>query len=367
MPSGLLPSSGTPGRANSDMPGDTRAARAPHGDTREEGENNMTSMPHIAVIGAGNMGSIYGGNLARVGYPVTLIDLNQEHIDAIRRTGLHLSGLHGEFTVAVEAVTDPAQLVGDRGKVDVAIICTNTYVTRQAGETARSIIKADGFVLTLQNGMGNLDILAEVVGPERLLGGLTFHSGELQGPGQVRHTNHGPTYLGELDRQKTPRLAALAEAMEKAGMNPVVEADIMATIWGKFVHNCGLNALCALTGLRPGHIRHVPELDEFQTYIIEETLALVQAKGITLPDPDPLTSIKEYSAQKFHRVSMQQHLDRHSPTEIDALNGYVARESARLGLAAPYNDALTRLMKGRQYIPEASSHPTESASERSTR
>lgn len=311
-------------------------------------------MMHFAIIGAGNMGSIYGGNLARAGYPVTLIDVNAEHIEAIRAHGLQLTGLHGDFTAQVGAVTDAAQIVsdGDRGKVDVAIICTNTYVTRAAGETAKAILKDDGFAVTLQNGMGNIDILTEVLGSEHLLGGLTFHSGDMQGPGRVMHTNHGPTYLGELDKRKTARLDALAKAIEEAGMNPVVEDDILATIWGKFVHNCGLNAICAITGLRPGHIRHVPELDEFQTKIIEETLALVRAKGITLPDPDPLTSIKEYSAQKFHRVSMQQHLDRQRPTEIDALNGYVARESAQLGLDAPYNDALARLIKGRQFVPE---------------
>jgi 2-dehydropantoate 2-reductase len=310
---------------------------------------------HFAIIGAGNMGSIYGGNLARVGYPVTLIDVNEEHMAAIRAQGLHLEGLHGDFTVQVEAVTGVEQVAGDAGtgKVDAVIICTNTYVTRQAGESALAILKEDGFVVTLQNGMGNLDILSEVLGSARLLGGLTFHSGDLQGPGRVRHTNHGPTYLGELDRSKTPRLAALAAALDEAGMDPVVEEDIVATIWGKFVHNCGLNAICAITGLRPGHIRLVPDLDEFQTKIIEEALALVRAKGITLPDPDPLTSIKDYSAKKFHRVSMQQHLDRDRPTEIDALNGYVARESAALGLAAPYNDALARLVKGRQFVPLA--------------
>jgi peroxiredoxin len=114
----------------------------------------------------------------------------------------------------------------------------------------------------------------------------------------------------------------------------------------------GINALCAITQLRPGHIREVPELDQFQTYIIEEVLALVRAKGITLPDPNPLESIKAYCAKKFHRVSMLQHLARGQQTEIDALNGYVARESEKLGLAAPYNDALTRLMKGVQYRPE---------------
>ena len=125
----------------------------------------------------------------------------------------------------------------------------------------------------------------------------------------------------------------------------------MVTIWSKFVHNCGINAICAITNLRPGHIREVKELDEFQSRIIDETVALVRAKGVTLPDVDPLQTIKAYCAKKFHRVSMLQHLDRGRRTEIDALNGYVARESRRLGLAAPYSEALMMLMKGRERQP----------------
>jgi 2-dehydropantoate 2-reductase len=117
------------------------------------------------------------------------------------------------------------------------------------------------------------------------------------------------------------------------------------------VQNCGINALCAITGLRPGQIREVAELDAFQTSIIEETVALVHAKGITLTEANPIAAIKEYCAHKFHRPSMMQHLDRGQRTEIDALNGYVARESTRLGLSAPCNDALTRLIKGREHAP----------------
>jgi 2-dehydropantoate 2-reductase len=234
----------------------------------------------------------------------------------------------------------------------VTLICVPAYATRAAAVTAQTVLKPDGCALTLQNGMGHLDILTEILGSNRVLGGLSFHSADLKAPGQVTHTNSGPTYLGELDRSRTDRLLAINDLMEQAGMHPVLEPDILATIWGKFVHNCGINALCAITQLRPGHIREVPELDQFQTYIIEEVLALVRAKGITLPDPNPLESIKAYCAKKFHRVSMLQHLARGQQTEIDALNGYVARESEKLGLAAPYNDALTRLMKGVQYRPE---------------
>ena len=304
---------------------------------------------HYAIIGAGNIGSLYGANLARTGNDVTLIDINQEHIDAIARDGLHMTGLHGEFTADVAATTDPSTV----SNVDVAIVCVNGYATEAAANTAKSVLKPDGYALSLQNGLGNLEVLEATLGNGRALGGITFHSADLQAPGRVEHTNHGPTYIGELDKQRTQRVEQLASDLERAEMDPHIEPDIMRTIWGKFVHNCGLNAICAITDLRPGYIRDVPELDEFQTQIIEETLALVTAKGIQLEDPDPITLIKDYSASKFHRVSMTQHLDRGMRTEIDSLNGYVARESLHHGLTAPANDALTKLMKGREYLPKS--------------
>lgn len=301
----------------------------------------------FAVIGAGNMGCVYGANLARAGEQVALIDVWEEHIRHIRTDGLQMDGLHGKFTVQVEATTDPAAAP----KADVALVCVNAYATREAAWSARAVLKDSGYAVTLQNGLGNVESLTEVLGAEHVLAGLSFHSGDLNGPGQVTHTNIGPSYLGELDKSRTQRLAALCEVMERAELNPVPVDDIMTVIWSKFVHNCAINAICAVTGLRPGHIQQVPELDEFQTHIISETLALLKAQGICLPDSNPLETIKAYSAEKFHRPSMLQHLERGRLTEIDALNGYVARESRKLGLAAPYNDALTDLIKGREYRP----------------
>ena len=303
----------------------------------------------IAVIGAGNMGCVYGGNLARIGEQVTLIDVWEEHIGRIRTHGLHMEGLNGDFTVRVGATVAPVEAP----KADAVLICANAYNTPEAAQSAKTVLKADGYALTLQNGVGNVEVLTEVLGVGRVLAGLSFHSGDLRGPGHVAHTNNGPTYLGELDRSRSPRLLALADLMERARLNPALEDDIVVTIWSKFVHNCGINAICAITNLRPGHIREIPALDELQSHIVNETLALVRAKGIGLPDPDPLATIKAYCAKKFHRVSMLQHLDRGRRTEVDALNGYVARESRRLGLVAPYSEALTMLMKGREHVPSS--------------
>jgi 2-dehydropantoate 2-reductase len=303
----------------------------------------------FVVLGAGNMGSVYGANLGRIGQKVAFVDVCKEHVEAIRLRGLRLEGLTGDFTIRAQATTDPLEAP----KADAVLVCVNAYSTGEAARAARAVLKEDGYCLTLQNGVGNVEILSEILGPGRVLAGLSFQSGDIQGPGHVRHTNNGPTYLGELDRSRTPRLATLCELLAKAGMNPVPVEDVVRTLWTKFIHNCGINALCALTGLRPGHIREVPELDEFQTRIIEEAAALVRAKGIEPAEADPVAAIKEYCAHKFHRPSMMQHLDRGRPTEIDSLNGYVARESRRLGLPAPYSDALTMLVKGRQHVPRS--------------
>jgi len=292
------------------------------------------------------MGCLYGGNLAHIGESVTMIDVWTEHVETMARDGIRMDGLHGAFTAKVKATTDTAEVE----PADVAIIMTSTNETTQAAEIAQSILKEDGFALTLQNGLGNVEQLDAVLGEARSMAGLSFHSADLTGPGRVTHSNHGPTYLGERDRSETARLEQLRILMERAQMDPVVEADIMSRIWGKFVHNCGINAICAITDLRPGHIREVPELDEFQAEIIREAVALVKARGITIPDPDPVVTVKAYCAKKFHRVSMLQHLARNRRTEIDALNGYVVRESEKLGMKAPYNDALTKLMKGRQHV-----------------
>ncbi len=301
----------------------------------------------FVVIGAGNMGCVYGANLARIGQQVAFVDIWQEHIGKIQSDGLRVEGITGNFTLHPPATTDPA----GAPKADVVLICVNAYATREAAETARTILKDDGYCLTLQNGVGNVEILIAALGRARVLAGLSFQSGDLIGPGVVRHTNNGPTYLGELDRIRTPRLAELEGLFAEAGMKPVLVDDVIATIWAKFVHNCGINAICAITGLRPGHIQQVPELDRFQSKIIEETIALVLANGIELPEESSVDAIKDYCAHKFHRPSMMQHLDRGQLTEIDSLNGYVARESARLGLPAPYSDALTKLVKGRQHRP----------------
>lgn len=295
----------------------------------------------IAVIGAGAMGCVYGGRLALVGADVTLLDGWPAHVDAINAHGLFIEGIRGLSRVAIPAATSADGLP----PFDVALIQVDTNATRKAAETAAGCLSPTGFAMTLQNGIGNLEILAEMLGRARVMGGLSYHSAALRGPGRVDHTHEGTTWLGELDG-RTDRLEAVRSILDAARMAPRIADDIEATIWSKFVMNCAINPICAVTGFVVGEIAETPPVDLFQTRIIEEILAVVRARQVHLVDADPMAAIKAHTKGKTMKPSMLQHIEAGRRTEIDSLNGAVVRIARELGLAVPFNEALTLLIKG---------------------
>jgi len=296
----------------------------------------------FCVIGAGSMGSLYGGLLARAGFDVTLFDVWQDHVDAIRRDRLHLDGITGDLHIPIRATSRIEEIPA----ADCAIILTDANGTREASDTARRVLTDAGFAITLQNGIGNVEALGEVLGPDRVIGGTSNHSAAIRGPGHVTHTHAAPTWIGELDGRSTARLRELERALAGAGFRPVVVDNIFAHIWNKFVLNCGINAISAVTGLRLGELVRTPAVDELQTRIIDEVLAVVRAKGVPLTDPDPMRTIKSHCWKKYNQPSTLQHLEQGKRSEIDALNGALVREARKLGMHVPYNDALTLLLKG---------------------
>ena len=293
----------------------------------------------VCVIGAGSMGCLYGGLLARAGFEVTLLDVWAEHVEAIRRDGLALDGITGALSIRVAATMEASAIA----QCDVAIVLTDANATGDAAAAARTVLGDEGFAVTLQNGIGNVETLTAALGPGRVLGGLSYHSAALRRPGQVTHTHAGPTWLGELDGCRTSRLERLAAALAQAGFTPMIVDDIQGLIWSKFVHNCAINAIAAVAGLRVGEIVRSPGADHLQTRVVEEALAVVRALGVTLPDPDPMRTIKEFCRTKFNKPSMLQHVEQGKRTEIHALNGALVREGRRLGVPTPYNEALVWL------------------------
>jgi len=296
----------------------------------------------FCIIGAGSMGSLYGGLLAQAGFDVTLFDVWAEHIEAIRHHGLHLDGITGDLHIPIRATSQ----VGDVPVADCAIVLTDANATREAAVTAHRVLAPAGYALTLQNGIGNVEALSEVLGDARVMGGTSNHSAAVQGPGHVTHTHAAPTWIGELDGRSTARLLETEQALAKAGFTPLVVDNVLAHIWNKFVLNCGINAISAVTGLRLGELVRTPPVDELQTRVIEEVLAVVRAKGVALTDPDPMRTIKEHCRKKYNKPSTLQHVEQGKRTEIDALNGALVREARQLGIPTPYNDALSLLLKG---------------------
>lgn len=284
----------------------------------------------ITVIGAGAMGGSYGGLLARAGHEVDLIDAWQDHVDAINRDGLRVDGVRGDHRIRLKAATGP-----DGQGAAVAIVFADANNTTAAAETAARVLAPDGFAITFQNGIGNVEQLQAVLGRERVLGGSSMCSAASRGPGHVTLTHMGTTSVGELDGSASPRAQSLVEALQNAGFEAELEPNAMGLIWQKFVVNCAVNAIAATTGLRGGEIVRLPELDAFQDQVLAEIMAVTRAKGIRMPNPEIAAKIKAQCHKKFNRPSMLQHVEAGRRTEIDALNGALLREAASGEAAEP--------------------------------
>jgi 2-dehydropantoate 2-reductase len=296
----------------------------------------------IYMIGAGAMGGVYGGLLTRAGYDVTLIDPREDHIGKIRNEGITLEGVRGTHVIRLPAQTSAAGLP----PADFAIIFTDSNSTRDAARTARDILRPEGFALTLQNGIGNVEALVAELGRERVIAGVSMNSAANPAAGRSAYTNVGMTSIGELDGRDTDRVKQVAAMLNKAEIPTEIIPDPLNWIWGKFVLNCGVNALTAITGLRSGEIYRTPEVSALQDHIIDEIMAVVERKKLTLPEKDPRRKIKDHCRIRYNKPSMMQHIEQGRRTEIDALNGALVREAKALGIAAPYNEAVVAVVKG---------------------
>ena len=303
----------------------------------------------IAVVGAGAMGGSYGGLLAEAGEDVGLLDVWSDHVETIRRAGIRISGVFGNRVVRLPAAVSPEGLEPPEGGwADVAIVFSDSNATRDAARTAGRLLAPDGCAVTFQNGIGNVETLQEALGAERVLGGSSMCSARVEAAGHVVLTHRGPTSIGELDGRRTGRLERMAAALERAGFEVRVEDDVNARIWTKFILNSAINALCATTGLRLGEVARLPEMDALQDRVLDEAFALAAAKSLPIAEAEVRAAVKAQCRLKFSRPSMLQHVDAGRRTEIDAINGALVRESRKLGLAAPCNEALTALLKGRE-------------------
>lgn len=295
----------------------------------------------VAVLGAGAMGSIFGAALSRSGADITFFDRRREVVEAIARDGLRLSGVLGDFTLRCPATGDPADL----RDFDVALVLVDANATADVAKIVQACLRPDGFALTLQNGIGNWEALAECVGRDRVLAGSTFNSGAGIGPGRTDHTNLGPSWIGELDGATTERAAGIAGRFIGAGLPFEVVGNVQGVVWSKFVHNCAINPIAAVTGLRSGEIARNAAAAAMLDRVLDEVLAVVAAEGARLPEADPREHIHDHCWERYNRPSMLQHVQGRRPTEIDALNGALVRRAQRHGIPVPANEMIVLAVK----------------------
>lgn len=296
----------------------------------------------ITVVGAGAMGCLLGGLLARAGEDVVLVDVAPRTVEALGRRGVRLWEGEKAVEIPVGAVGDPA---GAR-PAELVLVMVKAQHNASAAASLGPLLGPDTAVLTLQNGLGAADLLAEAVGSERLLLGVTSQGATLLSPGEVRHGGTGETLFGPFG-PAGPTPEPVAEVFRRAGMPTRAVADPWPAVWRKLAVNCGINPLAALTGFLNGRIPEVPEAAAVLSGAVTEAAAVARAAGIDLGDSAALvqTVLEIARATGGNRASMGQDVDARRPTEIDFINGAVVREGERLGIPTPVNRTLWRLVK----------------------
>jgi 2-dehydropantoate 2-reductase len=297
----------------------------------------------VCVVGCGAVGSLFAANLARLDdVEVWAFDLAQEHVDAINRDGLRLSGA-GDVVGHPRATTDAAELP----PCDFGIVATKAMHTSAAIEATAHAF-ADGCVATVQNGLGNEEAIAAHV--ERVIRGTTFPAGKIVAPGHVQWDVKGDTTFGPFEPRPADadEIERLAEACTRGGMPAAAVADARGPQWRKVIFNASTNPIGALTGLTHGRVCEDPALRALVTALVDEGKAVAAAQGIEL-DADPEELIDHAARPDVaydHKASMLQDVEARRKTEIDFLNGGIVRFGDEHGVPTPHNRAIWALVRG---------------------
>jgi 2-dehydropantoate 2-reductase len=299
----------------------------------------------VCIVGCGAVGSLFAAHLAKAGEAeVWAYDVWKEHTDAIRRNGLKLSGA-AEFTAMVHATSDPTELP----RCDYGIVATKAIHTRHAIEQTAHAFGDTSAVCSVQNGVGNEEILAEHV--KYVIRGTTFPAGHPIAPGHIGYDIKGDTWIGPFEPTQTPmtKVEELAGLMSRAGMNTIALPDARGAQWTKLIFNAATNPVGALTLLHHGAATRFPPTGKLFDALIAEGEAVARAMNIELHG-DPRQMVRKGAdAPGKHRASMLQDVLAKRPTEVDFMNGAIVRWGVQVGVPTPLNRALWELVKGLEH------------------
>ena len=296
----------------------------------------------IVIVGPGAIGCLLAAHLSKVTNEVWLLDKDSGRADKIRKSGIKIEGVSGNWQRGVKITSNSDEI----GKPNLIIICVKSYHTRLAVKSVKDILSDSTFVLTLQNGVGNIEIISEVCGHDRVIGGVTNQGATLVNIGHIRHAGKGETVIGRIDGKIPVQLRNIRELFNRGGVPTRISRDIKGLIWSKLIINVGINALTAITHLNNGRLIDFEGTRRLLSLAVSEAVKVTRRKRIKLIYDDPLSKVEAVAQATATNISsMLQDVLKHKPTEIDFINGVIVREAQSLGIPVPVNCALTDLVK----------------------
>lgn len=296
----------------------------------------------VLVLGAGAMGCLFGARLAQSGRRVTLVDVRADQVNAINERGLTVDDHDGSHVVKLRAA-QPEQL---SEHADWIVLFTKAFASDAALAGAIRAIGADTWILTLQNGLGHVEKIKKYVDPTRIVVGTTTIPSDAVGLAHVHTRGSGTTKIMSVEGGITDRLRAVADALTRARLPCEVSERVWESIWEKLAFNAAMNSLTAVTGLTVGQVGRSAAGAALANRVAEEVIAVAHRQGIAAD----LSVVRREIATAFrehvdHKPSMLQDVLARRPTEIEHINGAVAREAARLGMSVPSTETLYQLVR----------------------
>lgn len=296
----------------------------------------------IAIIGAGAIGCLFTALLTESGEDVILIDRKAERVRLIHERGLKINGVSGERIIRVNIVDNP--LFAEES--DLIIIAVKSYDTDTAVNSILPIIHEKTAILTLQNGLGNVEKIVSKVSVKNVLAGVTTQASTLINYGEIYHAARGLTIIGELNGIITDRVLNIVNVFNRSNIEAKASSNIYGVIWEKVLVNLGINALSAITGMRNGELLDIPEIKEIMIEAVNEGLRVAKAIGVKLENNDPVrVMLNVAKITRLNKSSMLQDIERGSKTEIDSLNGAIVKLGSIYSIPTPINKALTDIVK----------------------
>ncbi|ADC65190.1 2-dehydropantoate 2-reductase [Ferroglobus placidus DSM 10642] len=304
----------------------------------------------IAIVGAGVIGTIFAYIFGKV-HDVTLVEVVKEKVDLYRREGYTIIMPDGKEVHVddVNITNDPKEV----GVVDLVQISVKGYATEAATKGALPMIGDETMVLSVQNGLVH-DIIASVVGKEKVIAGITAHSGMPVKPNVIRYVGgYGPLLIiGKYDKKPNERFNWIVEELKKTGEEIVVVDDIEPVIWKKLVANVACNPVAAITGMTSVEALACEDTKALIKMLAEEVVEVARAKGIYFPEMENIAEFvyEAFAGTKDNKVSMLQDVENKRRTEIDTLNGAIVREGEKLGVDVKANKVITHIVKSLEFM-----------------